>query len=521
MSSFSRWTIIPLVVYLWWGWGIQSYAYVTRSIRTYHILSLPQQQGLYRPVTSLCSTSTNRNTNSAGDDDDDDDDDEISKLIGKRSQIKRKTKIDPEEAFAPTEPTVDLDLDKLPEFKTERPVRRAKQENDKKDKGEDDQTDNKENGTKGSSFSPIVDFMNDYEDENDFHIPNRIGVSTKAWGDPSRNFVPGGKLTKRMIKAGRFVPGDLQLTHTKLLENGIVFFDTASTYGSASRNQKLSAEDILQRCIAEQPEDVPETILSVGVGSSSWSKVLPKGPVAGIVQSLEGSLGRLNTDSVELFQISKALFFPSTLLANAMAEAIESGQCNYVGVQGATTAGSLRRLRRKLEAKDVSLTTNTFGYSLTNRKHEKMFDICKDQGVIPLVSDPLDGGLASGVYTATNPSGGQQGAASNKFTFKQLEKLQPLHSVQETVAERVSTRVRRETRDIQERFKSRYGPPPKINTEITTTQVALQYVIAKGGVPLPEVNTLAQAEEVLGCLGWTLNDEEVSMLDAAASLCSL
>ena len=62
---------------------------------------------------------------------------------------------------------------------------------------------------------------------------------------------------------------------------------------------------------------------------------------------------------------------------------------------------------------------------------------------------------------------------------------------------------------------------PKINTDITTTQVAINYVIAKGGVPLPEINTPKQADELLGCLGWSLTDEEVDMLDSAAALCKL
>lgn len=63
------------------------------------------------------------------------------------------------------------------------------------------------------------------------------------------------------------------------------------------------------------------------------------------------------------------------------------------------------------------------------------------------------------------------------------------------------------------------SPQPKINTDITTTQVALNYVVAKGGVPLVEVNSPKQAEDVIGCLGWALADDEVSMLDAAADLC--
>jgi hypothetical protein len=135
------------------------------------------------------------------------------------------------------------------------------------------------------------------------------------------------------------------------------------------------------------------------------------------------------------------------------------------------------------------------------------------------VSNPLDDGLASGVFTAANPSGGQVNP-SRKFSFQQLEKLQPLHSVLETVSDRARTRVARELRGTQDRYKPRYGPPPRVNTDITTSQVALNYVVAKGGVPLPEVNTPRQAQEVLGCLGWGLDAAEVAMLDAAADLCA-
>lgn len=51
--------------------------------------------------------------------------------------------------------------------------------------------------------------------------------------------------------------------------------------------------------------------------------------------------------------------------------------------------------------------------------------------------------------------------------------------------------------------------------------MAINYVIAKGGVPLPEINTPKQADELLGCLGWSLTDDEVDMLDSAAALCNL
>jgi aryl-alcohol dehydrogenase-like predicted oxidoreductase len=472
-----------------------------------------------------------------------DGDDEISKLISRRSQIKRRKREDDNiksaESLTTTasgESIVDINLDALPEFKTERPVRSRRADNEDEsssssDEGEDDDGSSATGRSKSASSSsslPIVDFRADYDDENDLHVPNRMGVSTRAWGDPRLNFsaaVSGGgstnKLTKRDIKMGKFVAGDVQLAHAKLLEGGITLFETSPAYGAASRPSQLSSEDILKRCLEEAGEgSLPETILIENLSVTSLFSALVK-PSTYLPNQLEESLNRLGgLATIELFQApSKATLFSSRLLAAGLAAALESGQCNHVGVTGVTSARKLRRIQRKLEARDAALTSNMFEFSLTNRKHERMIDACKSLGVIPLVCNPLDDGLASGVFTATNPSGGQVNP-SRKFSFQQLEKLQPLHSVLETVSDRVKTRVIREMRDTQERYKPRYGPPPKINTDITTTQVALNYVISKGGVPLPEVNTPRQAQEVLGCLGWDLANDEVAMLDAAADLCS-
>lgn len=176
----------------------------------------------------------------------------------------------------------------------------------------------------------------------------------------------------------------------------------------------------------------------------------------------------------------------------------------------------MRRIVNKLDAQGLTLTTNAFEFSLVNRKNEKWINSCKTLGVTPLVENPLGGGLASGQYTASNPSGGVAGVA--KFSFQTLEKLQPLHSVLDTVCQRVKKRVKRELRDINDQNRGRYGPPPKINTSITTTQIALNYIVAKGAVPLVEVNGPSQAEEVIGCMGWSLHDDEIAMLEAASDL---
>jgi aryl-alcohol dehydrogenase-like predicted oxidoreductase len=493
-----------------------------------------QTTGAFLPATGTTRiqqqqlTPTTSCLNSSDDPMMDMDDDELSKLIGKRGDIKRKKAADKAaedaEMAKKLEPTIDLDLDKLPAFKTER-VRRAgrKDEDDeaygKKGKKGGKKSKKGEEETKKEE-SPIVDFMAEYQDENDFHIPNRIGFSTLSWGDKNRNFVGSGqKLTKGMIKAGKFNPGDLQLAYNNLLQGGITMGETSSSYGVGSRGEKLSAEDILNRCLDEQEEDMPEMLLIESMAGSSWAKALT---TSMIVNHLQSACERLGKDSVDLYQVPKSFLFPSSILASGLVAALDSGYCNYVGVRGITSPRSLSRLCNKLDARGVSLTSNAFDFSLTNPSNEAMIDACKDAGVIPFITDPLDNGLASGVFTVSNPSGGQvAGSSSTRFSFKELEKLQPLHSVQETIAERVRTRVSRDMRNTQDRFKSRYGPPPEINTDITTTQVALNYIIAKGGVPLPEVRNPKDVKEVLGCLGWTLEDGEVEMLDAALSLCRL
>ena len=50
----------------------------------------------------------------------------------------------------------------------------------------------------------------------------------------------------------------------------------------------------------------------------------------------------------------------------------------------------------------------------------------------------------------------------------------------------------------------------------TPAQVALNWVMCKGAVPIPGAKTAEQAEQNAGALGWRLSDEEVQALDRLA-----
>jgi aryl-alcohol dehydrogenase-like predicted oxidoreductase len=49
-------------------------------------------------------------------------------------------------------------------------------------------------------------------------------------------------------------------------------------------------------------------------------------------------------------------------------------------------------------------------------------------------------------------------------------------------------------------------------------QVALNWVICKGAIPIPGAKTGEQAEQNAGALGWRLSNEEVRALDAICKL---
>ncbi|HEY9738581.1 MAG TPA: aldo/keto reductase, partial [Trichocoleus sp.] len=115
--------------------------------------------------------------------------------------------------------------------------------------------------------------------------------------------------------------------------------------------------------------------------------------------------------------------------------------------------------------------------------------LCDELGIQLIAYSPLGLGLLTGKYTPHSPlPKGLRG-----LVFRQLlPGTEPLLGVLRAVAEA--------------RGK-------------TPAQVALNWCICKGTMPIPGAKTLAQAEQNLGALGWQLSDGEVAELDGAAKRC--
>ncbi|KAK2390809.1 putative aldo-keto reductase [Trifolium repens] len=111
--------------------------------------------------------------------------------------------------------------------------------------------------------------------------------------------------------------------------------------------------------------------------------------------------------------------------------------------------------------------------------------ICDSLGIRVIAYSPLGLGMLTGKYSPTKLPTGPRG-----LLFKQiLPGLEPLLS---------------SLRDIANKRRK------------TVSQVAINWCICKGTIPIPGVKSITQAEENLGALGWRLSSDELLQLEYAA-----
>ena len=241
-----------------------------------------------------------------------------------------------------------------------------------------------------------------------------------------------------------------------------------------------------------------------------------------IVSGAEKSCEGLGISSLSLYQISNPRpFYSMNTLADGMLDVISDDHSRYVGCVNFHNVQQLVKLQKLLKLKGGEyISTNKFDFSITNRKYMGLIMACKKLGITPLCTNVLDNGLATGRYTSTNPTGGEVSTKEGDlgpYSVRKLEKLDVLFRTQESLREKINRRIGNTIMNMIDKG----GGGPKINRDVTTTQIAINYVRAKGAVPLVSVTNVKMANEVLGCLGWDLSDEEVEELDKACKSCGI
>jgi len=308
--------------------------------------------------------------------------------------------------------------------------------------------------------------------KTDIFIPHS-GTGAWSWGD--RMVWGFGRDYQEQDVGGAFEAS---------LKSGINFFDTAEVYGMGRSERYVGSFLQARLSAADKPNMRDDFIIASKFMPFPWR--LWKGT---LIRALKNSLKRLQLTYVDLYQIHLPMPpIPVEIWSDALAEAVELGLTKSVGVSNYNEQ-QMRQAHLTLMKHNIQLASNQVEYHLLNRKIELngLLDTCREMGITLIAYSPLAQGALTGKYTPENAPPGVRGRHYNR---SYLAKVQPL------------------LRLLKDIGREHDGKSP--------AQVALNWVICKGAVPIPGAKNERQALENAGAMGWQLTDAEVAILDEAS-----
>jgi len=200
----------------------------------------------------------------------------------------------------------------------------------------------------------------------------------------------------------------------RALDAGVNFFDTANVYSEGE------AEKLLGKALGKRRQDVVVATKVRGRTGPGANEVgLSRGH---IMQAVEASLTRLDTDYIDLYQIHG--YDPVTPLEEtlrALDDLVRSGKVRYIGCSN-LAAWQLMKARGISENNGLHrFETLQAYYTIAGRDLEReLAPLLQDQGMGLLVWSPLAGGLLSGKFYREGE--GPDDARRANFDFPPVDK---------------------------------------------------------------------------------------------------
>ena len=205
----------------------------------------------------------------------------------------------------------------------------------------------------------------------------------------------------------------------KSIDLGINFFDTANTYGN-----QLSEEYIGKVITKELRREV---IIATKVGMDMGG--IPNNIGASrkhILQQVEDSLRRLNTDYIDLYQMHRP--DPNTPILETLTtlnDLVRQGKIRYIGCSNYASW----QIAEAME-------TSKREYSMLNRGIEKeVIPVCEHYGIGILPFFPLASGFLTGKYKRNQPApdgtrlAGNPERANSYFTETNFNKVESMEKI--------------------------------------------------------------------------------------------
>ena len=301
-----------------------------------------------------------------------------------------------------------------------------------------------------------------------------MGCGTWAWGN------------RLLWGYDESMDDQLQAVFNLCVTNGVTLFDTGDSYGTGKLNGR--SEQLLGQFSRDYLGSNQENIcIATKLAAYPW-RLTRQSMVSACAASAK-RLGR-NVDLVQMHW-STANYAPwqEAALLQGLADLYEQGLVKGVGLSNYGPK-RLKWVHRKFSDRGVPIATLQVQYSLLSTYPVTQLglkDVCDELGIKLIAYSPLVLGLLTGKYSEKGPfPKGIRG-----LLFRQLlPGIRPLLDCLRAIA-------------------------PSRNK--TISQVAINWCICKGTIPIPGAKSLEQAKENIGALGWQLDSNEVAELDRAAA----
>jgi aryl-alcohol dehydrogenase-like predicted oxidoreductase len=273
---------------------------------------------------------------------------------------------------------------------------------------------------------------------------------------------------------------------SRALDAGINFVDTANVYSAGE------SETMLGKALGSRRHEV---VLATKVRGRTGPGPNQVGlSRLHILQAVEDSLKRLNTDYIDLYQIHRF-----DLLTNiedtlrTLDDLVHAGKVRYIGCSNLAAWQLMKALAVSREQGLERFKCTQSYYSLAGRDLEReMIPLLKDQGLGLLVWSPLAGGFLSGKFTR---DGGDDAARRAKFDFPPVDKEKGFDVL-----------------DVAKPIADRHGA--------SVAQVAIAWILANGAVTSVIIGARkpAQLDDNLKAIDVRLSAEDMKALDEVSKL---
>ncbi|MDB9526105.1 aldo/keto reductase [Oscillatoria sp. CS-180] len=278
----------------------------------------------------------------------------------------------------------------------------------------------------------------------------------------------------------------LQAVFNHCVDQGVTLFDTGDSYGTGRLNGR--SESLLgEFANAYKGTNEHKICLATKLAAYPWRLTRNS-----MVKACQASAARLSRN-VDIAQLhwSTANYAPwqEGALLDGLADLYERRLVKGIGLSNFGPR-RLQKIYPKFRDRGIPITLLQVQYSLLSTypvTELGIKDVCDEFGIRLIAYSPLALGILTGKYQVGKklPSG------LRGFLFRQLlPGVQPILNTLMAIA--------------------RYR-------EKTLAQVALNWCICKGFIPIPGAKTVAQAQQNTGALGWRLDGGEILELDNAVS----